>query len=166
MYLDTLRNQVISSNTVENPKSRIRKKVKLKIPAKAKLIDNSITLENPSKSKRYLKIDCLQFDFLIQVGQPRYSIVIWNVLCLNWKPVVCFCGARYWKSHIDYCSINNNNNTPILVWERYWKSHIVCCGINKKNNTPILVQSIEVKRFYGDIDLDLDAQIARSPWAY
>ena len=40
MYLDTLRNQVISSNTVENPKSRIRKKVKLKIPAKAKLIDN------------------------------------------------------------------------------------------------------------------------------
>ena len=89
----------------------------MKIPVKAKLNYNSITLENPSKIERYLKINHLQFDFFIQVGQPSDSIVIHNVFCLNWQPVVCFYGVGYWKAHIVCCGINGvlhrNNDVPL-----------------------------------------------------
>ena len=144
VYLDTLQrsrmdygtyssNRSISSYSFENTKSRITEKVKSKIQAKAKSIDDSITLENPSESERYLKIECLQFDSLIQVGWPRDSIVIHDVLRLNWQPVFRFYGARYWKSHIVCCGINNNNNTSILVQSIEVENGVV----NETNDIPL-----------------------------
>ena len=108
-------NRLMSLYIFENTKSRFNKKVKSKIQAKANLINDSFTLENLRKGKQYLRIDCLQFDFLIQVGRPMACIIIHDVLRLNWQPVVCFHGARYWNPHIVYWGINNNNNTSILV---------------------------------------------------
>ena len=95
VYLDNLQrsrmdygscfcNQLLSLYIFENTKSRIGEIVKSKIQAKAKSFDDSITLENPCKSEKYLKIECLQFDFFIKLGEPTDSIVIHNVLCLNW----------------------------------------------------------------------------------
>ena len=108
-------NQLMASYIFENTKLTIGEKVELKIQAKVNSIEDSFALENLRKGKQYLKIDCLQFDFLIQVGQPTACIVIYDVLCLNWQPVVRFYGARYWNPQIVYCGINNNNNTSILV---------------------------------------------------
>ena len=86
------------------------------------------------KGERYLKIDCLKFYFFIQVGQPTASIVIHNVLRLNWQPVVWFYGTRYWNPHIVYCGINNNNNTSILVQRIEVKDGLV----NRNNDIPLL----------------------------
>ena len=108
-------NPLMSLYISETTKSRIREKIKLKIQAKVKLIGNSLTLENPCKGVRYLKLECLQFDFLIKLGQPTDSIVIHTVLCLNWQPVVRFYGAHYSNSHIIHCGINKNNKTSLLV---------------------------------------------------
>ena len=61
-------NQSMALYIFENTKLTIGEKVELKIQAKANLINDSFTLENLRKGKQYLKINCLQFAFLIQVG--------------------------------------------------------------------------------------------------
>ena len=108
-------NQLMALYIFESTKLTIGEKVNLKIQAKSNSINDSFTLENLCKGKKYLKIDFLQFDFLIQVGKPTASIVIHNVLNLNWNTVVCFYGELYWNPNIVYCGINNKNKTSILV---------------------------------------------------
>ena len=69
---------------------KIQSKVTLTIQAEK--IQEGVTLPLYEK---YLKIEYLQFDFPIQLGQPRTmlnisvnSIVIRNFLCINWQPVL------------------------------------------------------------------------------
>ena len=76
-------NQLMALYIFENTKLTIREKVELEIQAKANSINNLFILENLRKGKQYLKINCRQFDFLIQVGQPMACIIIHNVLSLN-----------------------------------------------------------------------------------
>ena len=117
MYLDTLHNQVMSSNIVENPKSRIRKKVKSKIPVKAKSIDNSTTLENPSKSERYCK-SCGVNGVL-----HRNNDVLLPYICpLFHKSVdpfhadATYSPPNYWH---DETPLNWHISTNILHWTRF-----------------------------------------------